>query len=187
MFVDWFWLSSTCLFYWSFLFCYKIRVRLGHNLYGNCLGMLQSEYFGILKESAITQSDRITVGVHLSLFLVGISLPPHQLSSADISFFATGSKSKFQLPRPSFQLAQFQCNSLNPPYIDGHFGVYGAGRMSSNQVDLFHKSPFAQQSETVLHTHLAFPFFHIFFPFTHQKVQTVLWELILITELLSHL
>lgn len=62
------------------------------------LWMLQSEYFGILKESAITQSGRIIVGVHFSLLFVGISLPPHQHSSADISFFATVSNSKFQLP-----------------------------------------------------------------------------------------
>lgn len=51
------------------------------------LGMLQSEYFGIVKESAVTQSDRITVGVHFGLLFVGISPPPRQHSSADIRFF----------------------------------------------------------------------------------------------------
>lgn len=73
---------------------------------GHCsvstLGMLQREYFGILKESAVIQSKRIIVGVHFSSFFVGISLPPHQHSSADIRFFATDSNSKFQFSLPFF-------------------------------------------------------------------------------------
>lgn len=64
------------------------------------------------------------------------------------------------------------------------FGDHGAGSLSSNQGDLFHQSPFAHRSQTVLHTHLAFPFFPISSLFTQQKVQTAL---ILVTELLSHL
>lgn len=62
------------------------------------LGMLQSEYFGILKKSTITQSGRITVGVHFSLLFVGVSLPPYQHSSEDTGFFATDSNRKFQIP-----------------------------------------------------------------------------------------
>ena len=54
------------------------------------------------------------------------------------------------------------------------FGHHGAGSISSNQSDVLHKSPLAHQSQTVLHTHLDFPFFPTSLSLTQQKAQTTL-------------